>query len=49
MRKENEYLNGGKKIEGKDAPQKKSGWDVPMDETNAHPNLKAPSNPDEPD
>ena len=46
MKKENEWTNGGKKVEGKEGGQKKKGWDVPMDEQNAHPNLKQPSNPE---
>ena len=46
MKKENEWTNGGKKIEGKEGGKKKKGYDVPMDEQNAHPNLKQPSNPE---
>ena len=50
MRKENEYINGGKKIEGREGPPlKKAGWDVPMDEQRAHPMLKEPSTPDKAD
>ena len=50
MRKENEYINGGKKIEGREGPPlKKAGWDVPMDEQTAHPMLKEPSTPDKAD
>ena len=45
MKKENVWTNGGKKIEGKGGEQKK-GWDVPMDEQNAHPSLKEPSDPE---
>ena len=51
MRKENAWLNGAKSIENKSSESKKEGWDVPMDETKAHPNLVRPSNasvPDEP-
>ena len=50
MRKENEYINGGKKILDREGgPMPKSGWDVPMDEKNAHPVLKEESNPEKPD
>jgi hypothetical protein len=49
MRKENAWLNGSKKIIGKTNEQKKTGWDVPMDETNAYPNLVKPSNYNETD
>ena len=49
MRKENAWINGKKVIEDRTNPIKKEGWDVPMDETNAHPNLVKPSNYEEPD
>jgi hypothetical protein len=46
MRKENAWLNGGKAIENKTSESKTTGYDVPMDETKAHPNLVKPSDPD---